>query len=247
MPGSLGFEEQDGKTFASWGIDYLKYDNCNNNNIDVKQRYPIMSKALLNSRRSIFYSLCEWGQEDPATWAPPFEIVIELQEIFLKTRIAHRAVLKFAQTTGASSIAERNTPGTFTNQLQTLFSEPRLLVLTDPELITSPSKKACLKKFLIWMAFVSVKNVLVIVMDMENVSVMVFVSVKKDAPVSIALHIYKVEYKLYLRFTLHIHHGIQGDAADGKGLICKSDVDGVIHHGIQGDAADGEDVICKSV
>ncbi|KAK1404242.1 Alpha-galactosidase [Heracleum sosnowskyi] len=70
MPGSLGFEEQDAKTFASWGIDYLKYDNCNNNNIDVKQRYPIMSKALLNSGRSIFYSLCEWGQEDPATWAP---------------------------------------------------------------------------------------------------------------------------------------------------------------------------------
>ncbi|KAK1394831.1 hypothetical protein POM88_013887 [Heracleum sosnowskyi] len=33
--------------------------------------------------------------------------------------------------------------------------------------------------------------------------------------------------------TMHIHHGIQGDAADGKGVICKSDVDGVIHHGIQ--------------
>ncbi|KAK1391990.1 hypothetical protein POM88_011046 [Heracleum sosnowskyi] len=47
--------------------------------------------------------------------------------------------------------------------------------------------------------------------------------------------------------TLHIHHGIQGDAADGNGVICKSDVDGVIHHGIQGDAADEEDVICKSV
>lgn len=72
MPGSLGFEEQDAKTFASWGIDYLKYDNCNNNNIDAKQRYPIMSKALLNSGRSIFYSLCEWGEEDPATWAPAF-------------------------------------------------------------------------------------------------------------------------------------------------------------------------------
>ncbi|KAG4925391.1 hypothetical protein JHK87_050931 [Glycine soja] len=30
MPGSLGHEFQDAKTFASWGIDYLKYDNCNN-------------------------------------------------------------------------------------------------------------------------------------------------------------------------------------------------------------------------
>ncbi|KAK1372657.1 Alpha-galactosidase [Heracleum sosnowskyi] len=89
MPGSLGFEEQDAKTSASWGIDYLKYDNCNNNNIDVKQRYPIMSKALLNSGRSIFYSLCEWGQEDPSTWAPPLEIVGELLEIFLKTGIGN--------------------------------------------------------------------------------------------------------------------------------------------------------------
>ncbi|GAB2284971.1 Alpha-galactosidase 2 [Dionaea muscipula] len=70
MPGSLGHEDQDAKTFASWGIDYLKYDNCENNGTSPKQRYPKMSKALLNSGRSIFFSLCEWGQEDPATWAP---------------------------------------------------------------------------------------------------------------------------------------------------------------------------------
>jgi prephenate dehydrogenase len=43
-----------------------------------------------------------------------------------------RAVLKFAQYTGAHPIAGRHTPGTFTNQLQTSFSEPRLLILTDP-------------------------------------------------------------------------------------------------------------------
>ena len=43
-----------------------------------------------------------------------------------------RAVLKFAQYTGAHAIAGRHTPGTFTNQLQTSFSEPRLLILTDP-------------------------------------------------------------------------------------------------------------------
>ncbi|KAK1382415.1 hypothetical protein POM88_020150 [Heracleum sosnowskyi] len=53
-------------------------------------------------------------------------------------------------------------------------------------------------------------------------------------------------YKLILVETLHIHHGIQGDAAR-KGVIYKSDVDGVIHHEIQGDAANQEDVICKSV
>lgn len=69
MPGSLGHEIQDAKTFASWGVDYLKYDNCENNGISVRERYPPMSEALLNSRRPIFFSMCEWGWEDPATWA----------------------------------------------------------------------------------------------------------------------------------------------------------------------------------
>jgi ribosomal protein uS2 len=43
-----------------------------------------------------------------------------------------RAVLKFAQYTGCQAIAGRHTPGTFTNQLQNTFCEPRLLILTDP-------------------------------------------------------------------------------------------------------------------
>ncbi|TYJ00168.1 hypothetical protein E1A91_A13G069000v1 [Gossypium mustelinum] len=71
MPGSLGHEEQDAKTFALWGVDYLKYDNCEDTGgLSPKERYPKMSEALLNSGRPIFFSLCEWGQEDPATWAP---------------------------------------------------------------------------------------------------------------------------------------------------------------------------------
>ncbi|XVF44639.1 hypothetical protein PTKIN_Ptkin02bG0140100 [Pterospermum kingtungense] len=70
MPGSLGHEEQDAKTFALWGVDYLKYDNCENTGVSPKERYPKMSKALLDSGRPIFFSLCEWGQQDPATWAP---------------------------------------------------------------------------------------------------------------------------------------------------------------------------------
>ncbi|CAD6225533.1 unnamed protein product [Miscanthus lutarioriparius] len=69
MPGSLGYEEQDAKTFASWGVDYLKYDNCNDQGLSPQPRYVNMSKALLNSGRDIFFSLCEWGVNDPATWA----------------------------------------------------------------------------------------------------------------------------------------------------------------------------------
>ncbi|RWR90367.1 Alpha-galactosidase 2 [Cinnamomum micranthum f. kanehirae] len=70
MPGSLGYEEQDANTFASWGIDYLKYDNCHNNGVSPQERYSKMSKALLKTGRPIFFSLCEWGQANPATWAP---------------------------------------------------------------------------------------------------------------------------------------------------------------------------------
>ncbi|KAG5006420.1 hypothetical protein JHK82_024378 [Glycine max] len=60
MPESLGREEQVAKTFASWGIDNLKYDNYENNNISPKERYPPMSEALANTGRPIFFSFCEW-------------------------------------------------------------------------------------------------------------------------------------------------------------------------------------------
>ncbi|GLJ35506.1 hypothetical protein SUGI_0713970 [Cryptomeria japonica] len=70
MPGSLGHEQQDANTFASWGIDYLKYDNCFNGGIEARKRYPTMSEALMKSGRPIFYSMCEWGEQNPATWAP---------------------------------------------------------------------------------------------------------------------------------------------------------------------------------
>ncbi|CAD5322087.1 unnamed protein product [Arabidopsis thaliana] len=55
-----------------------------------------------------------------------------------------RAVLKFAQYTGVNAIAGRHTPGTFTNQMQTSFSEPRLLILTDPRTDHQPIKEGAL-------------------------------------------------------------------------------------------------------
>ncbi|XP_042484729.1 alpha-galactosidase 1-like, partial [Macadamia integrifolia] len=68
MPGSLGHEEHDAKTFASWGVDYLKYDNCNNGGSKPTVRYPVMTRALMNAGRPIFFSLCEWGDLHPALW-----------------------------------------------------------------------------------------------------------------------------------------------------------------------------------
>ena len=53
--------------------------------------------------------------------------------------ISKRAVLKFAAATGATPIAGRFTPGTFTNQIQAAFREPRLLVVTDPRADHQPS------------------------------------------------------------------------------------------------------------
>jgi len=72
-PGSLGHEQTDANDFAAWGVDYLKYDNCNNQSdgslADYQKRYTAMRDALANTGRKIVYSLCEWGVNDPATWA----------------------------------------------------------------------------------------------------------------------------------------------------------------------------------
>lgn len=56
--------------------------------------------------------------------------------------ILQRAVLKFAAATGATPIAGRFTPGTFTNQIQAAFREPRLLVVTDPRADHQPLTEA---------------------------------------------------------------------------------------------------------
>lgn len=68
-PASLFHENDDAATWASWDVDYLKYDNCFNLGIKPIDRYPPMRDALNATGRAIFYSLCEWGVDDPALWA----------------------------------------------------------------------------------------------------------------------------------------------------------------------------------
>ena len=53
-----------------------------------------------------------------------------------------RAVLKFGQYTGANYMAGRYTPGTFTNQIEKAFQEPRLLIITDPRTDSQPLKES---------------------------------------------------------------------------------------------------------
>eukprot|EP00891_Asterochloris_glomerata_P004554 jgi/Astpho2/4554/e_gw1.00067.147.1_t len=70
-PGSRHNEELDAQTFADWGIDYLKYDNCWAPASDwVVDRFAAMRDALNKTGKPILYSLCEWGVADPWLWAP---------------------------------------------------------------------------------------------------------------------------------------------------------------------------------
>ncbi|MFJ6789589.1 NPCBM/NEW2 domain-containing protein [Streptomyces angustmyceticus] len=69
FPGGLGHEKSDAQQFADWGVDYLKYDNCNNLGVDAEQRYRTMRDALRATGRPIVYSICEWGENKPWEWA----------------------------------------------------------------------------------------------------------------------------------------------------------------------------------
>ncbi|MGB7070398.1 MAG: glycoside hydrolase family 27 protein [Pyrinomonadaceae bacterium] len=68
---SLHFEEQDAKTFASWGVDYLKYDYCGapKDAATAEARYKKMADALRKSGRDLVFGVCEWGPRKPWDWA----------------------------------------------------------------------------------------------------------------------------------------------------------------------------------
>ena len=68
-PSSYDHEFTDAKTFASWGVDYLKYDFCNFPETgDCRTRYQTMSMALKSTGRDIVFSACNWGQKEPWKW-----------------------------------------------------------------------------------------------------------------------------------------------------------------------------------
>lgn len=91
--GSLGYEAIDAASFSRWGVDYLKYDNCNvppqyndqyqyspeglSTNAprgydwgtsNTAKRYKAMGDALVNQNRTIQYSLCAWGHAHVEQW-----------------------------------------------------------------------------------------------------------------------------------------------------------------------------------
>ena len=57
--GSEDHEIKDALQFARWGVDYLKYDNCNAN-LDEKTQYATMQAALAKANPKMVFSICSW-------------------------------------------------------------------------------------------------------------------------------------------------------------------------------------------
>jgi alpha-galactosidase len=72
--GSYGHEAQDARTWAAWGIDYIKYDWCGARNIytdaEMQAVYQKMGDALRAAKHPIVYSLCQYGRSDVWKWGP---------------------------------------------------------------------------------------------------------------------------------------------------------------------------------
>ena len=69
FPGSFDHEYQDARTFAEWGVDFLKYDYCYfPQYANGRHRYLTMAQALRASGRDIVFSACNWGADAPWDW-----------------------------------------------------------------------------------------------------------------------------------------------------------------------------------
>jgi alpha-galactosidase len=69
-PGSYEHEVQDAKTYASWGVDYVKIDWCHAEGLDPEVQYAKFRDALAQAGRPIVFSICNWGVKAPWTWGP---------------------------------------------------------------------------------------------------------------------------------------------------------------------------------
>jgi len=69
-PGTYGSEDLDARTFAEWGVDYVKEDWCYAEGLDAPTQYAKFRDALARAGRPIVFSLCEWGSAAPWEWGP---------------------------------------------------------------------------------------------------------------------------------------------------------------------------------
>ncbi len=68
-PGTRGHEFEDARLYASWGVDFLKFDWCNTDSLNTREAYRTMHAALDSTGRPIVFSICEWGSHEPWLWA----------------------------------------------------------------------------------------------------------------------------------------------------------------------------------
>ncbi|HEY2224620.1 glycoside hydrolase family 27 protein [Actinomycetospora sp.] len=70
FPASLGHETADAASFAAWGVDYVKEDDCFTAGTDAVARYTTMARALRATGRPMVFAICDKGNSVPWRWAP---------------------------------------------------------------------------------------------------------------------------------------------------------------------------------
>ena len=86
---SYGYEEQDAKTFAGWGIDFVKYDWCSGSTVykqdQMRAAYEKFHQALLSTGRPILYSLSQYGMQDVWKWGASVGATCSLSAMMSRT------------------------------------------------------------------------------------------------------------------------------------------------------------------
>ena len=81
-PGSYGNYVTDANTFASWGVDMVKCDNChnpNNANETTQGLFTEFSQALNATGHEMMFAMCEWGEDDVWKWGPGVSQMFRIQ------------------------------------------------------------------------------------------------------------------------------------------------------------------------
>ena len=119
--GSLDHEQADAESWASWDVDYLKYDNCyamgrvGTAEASFK-RYNTMAKALNATGRPILYSLCSWGEDYVNSWgvsiANSYRISGDIYDSFsAQTTYAHvHLLMLLVHTVSLLDLTARSSP-----------------------------------------------------------------------------------------------------------------------------------------
>ena len=116
--GSYGHEEDDAATFASWGVDYLKYDYCNAPD-DFQEaiiRYTKMGNALKAAERPMVFSICEWGPRSPWLWGRQagghlWRISFDVGDIWDTPHNAHSCIGILAAIDASANHEDKAGPG----------------------------------------------------------------------------------------------------------------------------------------